>query len=354
MTSKDFGWASKYAIMDMVAYNAFNVDDKIAVLEAIENLDNPQLENLGLAIISCDNDIDAEMILESLVVKNPQLSYINEKKFSELRNMFFEEDQTDCDYISDVLFESNRNKFLQEEGENNQESFSASLKNVILFGSVSSAIALIMSNAQKNGYQDTKKGINSVLNDFIKTNKKAYNTLAEIPVVRTFISGSKVAGKDGKKIFRYDDAGKLVSQAKGRTAADALINKNKHKFKNVKGGARSFEKNFPQMMKTSGKILVVAAGITAVTMVAYKIFKNQKDVAVQSCRSLEGSAQKECELQYRIKGCDAAIYKLDSALQGCDQKSDPEKCKHSLQSQLWNWRKRKKGYQAKLGKPSIR
>jgi hypothetical protein len=102
--------------------------------------------------------------------------------------------------------------------------------------------------------------------------------------------------------------------------------------------------------QTSGKTALITAGIAGAVYAGYKAYDRYYSQAGKSCKGLKGSQRSKCVYMYKDKASNEAITKLKEALSGCQEKSDPDKCKMSIMRQLTKWRTRQKKYQQKLKK----
>jgi hypothetical protein len=130
-----------------------------------------------------------------------------------------------------------------------------------------------------------------------------------------------------------DGRGKGKGQPRGRR-----VNKNKKPCNPKTGDGYS-------VVLISG-----SPGIVALTALAYTIYKYYTDAARKSCNNLRGNNRKICILTFRINAATAAIKKLEEGLPACEEKNNPEKCKYSIQKEIWHWKQRREKYQNQLAK----
>ena len=306
-------WAARRAMIDLVVMEHFEVSDKIGVASMIESMPSKNIPKLFETLSNLD-DVKGKELLEAVYADHnchtaPSV-VVNEATWQDQRNM--------------VL--------LRETDESGPSTkLDNDLARIVLYSSVPVAsAALIKAMATPDGI----KNINGTLSYIAMTNGVQYNK------VKAFIKNA--TGKNLLPAWEpHLNAVRGLVNAESPAAASAV----KAKWRQDIFGNFSLRK----FLSTSAKVVLVTAGITALIMLCHKVFNKMNMQALNSCKGT-GPEKKKCMLLFKIKACDMAIQKFEEAAPGCEKKSNPQKCKLSLQKEIWYWTKRKGKYQDELQK----
>jgi hypothetical protein len=336
INKNDFSQASRLALMELTMLGEYGVSDKVGVCECIENLSDEDAVKLASTIIKLDDDIASKKLLENLYhqsiqSKNSNVSLINESSWNNSRNMLLEADAATTE-------------------ENVQH-----LRSLLRTGGIAAASAWLI-----KVYVQNPNEASLYMSRLKKLSFESYEKLAD----------SVRAITKGKIIF--PTAVKTIAAQSGVADAHAAIANSitqrekeipKKYFEDLKKAKENLKKAHSEDLKTSfsnmkshyskvfnGTVIVATLGITALAVALVKLYQEFLSDAAKSCRSHKGIEKRICMLTHRISACNVAIQKCQQALGGCQSKSNPEKCIHSIQTQIWNWQRRKKNFEQKLAR----
>lgn len=98
--------------------------------------------------------------------------------------------------------------------------------------------------------------------------------------------------------------------------------------------------------------ILAAAGITAMIIAISKYFSKTSREIRKVCGKYPKRSKdyRKCSLTLKIKACDQIIAKLKQAMKECNKKSNPYKCKNSVQKNIYIWQTRRDEYAAQLAR----
>ncbi len=364
--TKDFCWAAECALTDLIMLEIYQVKDKMGLCQVIDEMTNQEIFDLTTHLITLDENSVARHLdsiyYDYLQEKSEDLCIPNERTLLYERNFILSEANESKDLSAEEIIQIGRNV-----------SISAAV----------TAYAAIFANDPPKAIKKYKRINRELGRDFtkaIRSNPKLWNAVdPKSYVKRQSIERTRAAIKKGlkNKTLTQAEADKMRKGAaakadkvaswatsKSKTAAlndkvRDLVAKSKETPQQANARKKA-AKNAKEALKkaNNGKIplgkgskaVLIGSGIVAVSVLAYTIYKNLNDKARKSCAGQKGKAKTICMTRYRITACDKSIKALQESLPGCQEKSDPTKCKYSVQKQIWNWTRRKQKYQQKLAK----
>lgn len=98
--------------------------------------------------------------------------------------------------------------------------------------------------------------------------------------------------------------------------------------------------------------ILATAGITAMIIAISRYFSKTSREIRKVCGKYpkQSKEYRKCALTLKIKACDQIIAKLKQAMKECDKKSNPYKCKNSVQKNIYVWQTRRDEYVAQLAR----
>lgn len=324
---KDFCWAAKHAIIDLVMLECYTVHDKVGVSEFIEDMKSRDLYNLTTTMFMLDETTNSWLLTnlynDYLQSKNSDILVTRESQWAEKRNMT-------------LLSEANPSD------DDDATKLAGDISDAVMKGSLVMAVGLI---ARKAVDPKNRKVIKDALGILRRDKGKIYNRIAKQPIVKQFAPGARMSTKTGQKIFTKDPAANLSNKLK--RAGDRAITLAKDLDKKITKVRNMKTKD---LMKMNLKYVIPIAGMAGATALAYAIYQRMYSSAAKSCEKMKGREKSKCMMRFKINAANQAIDKLQEMIIGCENKKDPDKCKYSIQRQIWNWTRRKQKYQEKLAK----
>lgn len=292
-------------LMDCIILGDFQLQNKIGVLEMVENMPSQEFHKIYESFLV----MDTIQIRECL-----NLLY---------SNYLIESNSFSMSIGNQNVWETSRNDILIEKkgtGEDiDQENLNKALVKVAMTSSVPVTAAFIFKH-----HKDNPKALKKAMTHLKNTLPKQYNKIVKMKVIRQILPDQKRA----KKII--DDA--FQTGAKKINKLDVTL----AKMKTAKPG--------DSILIAIGAI----GGVVAVATALQYTYQRFMSKAAKSCKGQKGKAKTICMLHFKIASANEAIKTAQTMMKGCDKKPDPEKCKYSLNQKIWYWNKRKVKYQKKL------
>lgn len=157
----------------------------------------------------------------------------------------------------------------------------------------------------------------------------------------------KSIGQKFKEVFvRSDETIQSDDAFKQSMQAQNELNQAKFEFKEK---LNQLEKSGAKWnLGTSGKVILITAGILALATAAYMIYLKKFSQAHIACSNQKGYNKKICMLNFKIKAAQDAIRKLQEALTACHQSSNVTKCQWSVTRKIRNWNEKIAAWQTKV------
>jgi len=318
----------KIALMELVMFGEYKVSDKIGVCEFIERMSDDQLENIAETLIVLDSESDQKSLLENNY--NEELKKKNSSVF-----------------MSESIFAKNRDQLILQEAD---DSGTPDAMKILKVGGVSALGLYII----KHQAEDPAE-VSRMMTNLRQTNLRAYETVAayvrhvtngkiDLPSMKkTNVALTNLHNAQQAMSNRYK-ARKPITPALKNAIDKAKDEVKTAKSLDLKGGAAGLKR----AGKYSGLVILAMMGLTGLAIMLVHIYQQYLSDAAVHCKNKKGKENKICILTYKIEACEVAIRKCREALGGCKDKANPEKCIHSVQTQIWNWEKRKRKYQQKI------
>lgn len=339
---KDFCWASRHALMDLVMLEEYNVSNKVGVTNFIEEMSDGDIYDLTMSMLHTDESIHSTMLEHSYKEYLSGKILINEQSFINGRMEYLTEDS---DKKSDGI---NAQKII----------------NIAVTGSIAQAATqyflwtLKDPPAAKAARGEISKGLGSRWDNAIKKIPRLHKMIYPEEYTRQKLTKETLKGS-AKKLTSAQK--KKIEEEVQKAVGDSKVVKGRKWFKRqidkiiedpeVTAQKKEAAKKLKGEQKSNnGKVVLAVAGIVALTALAYTIYKYYTDAARKSCNNLRGNNRKICILTFRINAATAAIKKLEEGLPACEEKNNPEKCKYSIQKEIWHWKQRREKYQNQLAK----
>jgi len=318
---RNFCWAAKHAIIDLVMFEHFDVPNRVGVSEMVENMRPSEVCSLAQLMMSVDDSTSSqiltEMYTENIQSENTGVHLMTESKFADKRYS--------------VLTEA----------ENDSKVTPKDLSEAIMLGSMPMALALFVRAMRHGGVEEAK----TLMSGLLKYNEKAYNIFARQPIVRKILPGAATV-KGGKVVaMAVNPADELISKLKKNAVKSRDVAQQIEDF-SLKATANNIVK---YGIKNKYRI-IATIGVTGASVLAYTIYQKMFSPAAKSCNKYKGVEKTKCMLRYKIAAASTASDQLQQMMAGCDEHKNPQKCKFSIQRDMWNWNRRKQKYQSKLAK----
>ena len=369
MNTKIFATAARHTLIDMVMFDALDISDKVGVATYIEEASEEKILQLFESVLHSETEFHSKQLLES--------NYLESIKGNGI--------------INEIIWNNGRNNILMEaEGETTIKIDPSVLVNVFKSGGFI-AVLLYMGNvlvkhgpdevrkqmaylesANLAGYDRLRHALDIILKKFgtkTPTFEEYRKAVREYIGAHESIKGQKeslisakntLTGLIGKSNVNPQDKANLEKMV---ADLEQHISKSKsiisHGGKKIDAArARSLKKIItkskeagPAIKSVATKVGAVGASIVAMIFAGHYIWQKFLTQASRSCSKFKFGKQKDiCILKFKISAADAAIKKVQSELSKCKDHSDPEKCNHALQTEIWNWNRRKHNYMNRLAK----
>jgi len=365
LQEQDFCWVSRHALMDLVMLEVYKVKDKIGVTEFIENMNDHEIYDLTTSMVRLDESIHTDLLNHLYIHNLKELR--NDLPIYNMSNIYEQRDL----YLSEA--EDNKSS---ETSDNDKKMTAGTIIGIGMTVSLTAAV----NEYVKWLFRKPKEALKARKDIARALGKKFDTAVNNIPILKKIIYPEEYAKKFGdeltakiKKIKKMPPAEKtkLIKAAKQKIKDEVTkagrsptvrIRKTVEKIvkKITEDPAEVAKKQIQQKLAQElagkqpshvhGKIAVSLLGIVALTSLTYTIYKYVTDKARVSCKDQSGKAKTGCILKFKIAAATAAIKKLEEGLTGCDNKPDPNKCRYSIQKQIWYWNRRKQKYQEQMSK----
>jgi hypothetical protein len=319
----------KKTLMELVMLDQYDVSDKVGVCEFIERMDDKQIEELANDIILLEDDCGCKTLLESKY--NAELQKKNSSVF-----------------MAESLFSNHRNNILLQESDSDVPKYDigAAIKTGGVMGGAMWYMKTVVTNPPEASRQLANLKRHSL--DLYHSVARAIHNLSGGHITLPELSRTDKALTDLHDIhFKASEqmkAGKPLTDQMRRAAKRAELRVKKARSVDLSAGMRG--------VKKAGNIAALSVlalmGTTALALFTVRVYQKYLSDAAKNCRGKSGAAKELCINTFKIHACDAAIQKCKEALIGCSNKNNPEKCMHSIKTQIWNWERRKKTYQQKI------
>ena len=300
--------ATRRGLMDCIILDDFGVSDKMGVAEMVENMPDELFSNLYESFLKID-PIETKQSLDSMY-----------------SDYLIETNSSGVVIGKQNVWEDKRNNVLISEADNeksDQDKFNDALVKVAMTASAPVLIKFIVDEYRKPGGKD-------LVEDGVKHLKRkvpaAYARIQKAPIIR------QILPRAGAVKVKSDKAIDTISKAADKV--DATLAK-------IKRGTTS---------RNAMIGLAVLGGVTAVATAMQYTYQRYMSKAAKSCGGKSGRERTSCILKFKINAASQAVKAAEVMLDGCEDKSDPQKCKYSIQKKIWYWNKRKQKYQDKLAK----
>jgi hypothetical protein len=315
------------ALMELTMFGEYGVSDRVGVCEFIENLDDSQLNDLAKNIIMSENQNSCKEYLETkyyedLNYKNSSASIISESSFSNRRDQILlneADNKGDSDSLVRLLKTSG---WLAVAG--------YIIKNYSENPAEIARQMTILRQADLAAYEQIVSHIRLVTRGKINLPSRKHTDAA---LTNLHNAQQKMSNQYKERKPINNDLKNAVNRAKD----DVLRAKKLDLQKGIKDSS--------QAKKYSGKVILSIMGLTGLAILLSQIYHRYLSDAAKHCRGKSGKDRTICINTFKINACDAAIHKAREALTGCKDRVNPEKCVHSIQTQIWNWEKKKREYQ---------
>ena len=353
----DFCWAARHALLNLVKLEEYSVSNKIGMMNYLKEISDEDILDLT------DN-----------------MLHINESQHSRILEENYKNHISKDLLINEHVFFKGRDHFLSENDQSNQLSEKAKINaDTIIKIAVTTSVAQAairylewLAKAPKDAL-DAREYIagrlgakfEAIISMFPKVhNKLNPEGYANLRMTKEYLQ--QVAKQEAQTGVKVDPSqiqktlGEIKVKAKESVKdrkmvkARGWLNKQVEKLTETPEAAELRRQKAREALKGKkplhGKIALVLLGTVALSTLAYTIYKYYTDAARKSCRGHKGRAKKICILNYRITASKEAIKKLEEALPGCQEKNNPDKCKYSIQREIWQWNKRKTKYEEQYAK----
>jgi hypothetical protein len=354
MNTKIFATAARHALIDMTMFDILGVSDKVGVSTYLEEASDEKILQLLEAVLHSETEFHSKQLLESNYIESIKGNgIINEIIWNDGRNNILMEAEggeesgkkLDPEALLKVFKQAGVagtavywvhviTKYGPAEGE--RQLRNAELSGVMGIERVRAAVNRITSlayKASKKGYKNTvgpKKGFGEDTKEWQKYKEELQKQAAKL---------GKMKGKDVS-----------VNQLKSidREAQQLAKLRSKAMFEPVK---KLVSKVGSDIRSNAPKVAIGGAIIGGAIFGGHYIWQKFVSSAAKSCSKFKLGKQKDiCILKFKISAADAAIKKVQSDLPKCAQHQNPEKCTHALQTEIWNWNRRKHNYMSRLAK----
>ncbi len=315
------------ALQDCVMLSElFDVDEKVVFVNIIKGMNPIQLMEMSNVVVDLQTDEEHEILKECLVdVRNPVTP---EKEWNDDRNKLIQDnfDQVieRVATISNSSWLSSRDSFLSE-----AESDDDDIRKLVKYTSAAGIITKFI--------HDPK----SIDKTFIGL--KNYNIEKFNKVKRLWHYLNSPSGRNYLKQYK-----ELREKGASKETTREFIEK-AYKSR-LKTTARKAGKAIKKGTKVTAKYGAIAGGVVAFTTALYATYNRFFSNAAKQCNKVKGTTKTKCMLHARIRACDAAVTKARQDKTKCSRSSDPQKCKHRIDAEVWKWERRKRKYQTKLAK----
>jgi len=318
----------KMALMELTMLGEYGVSDRVGICEFIERMDENQIEDLAKDVIMLEDNVGCKTLLESKY--NEELQKQNTRV---------------C--MTESLFSSRRDNIILQEAEGDHIDLQGAIKTGGAMGGTMWVIKMSAENPPEAHAQMTNLRVIS---------SKMYETIAD--KVATLTHG-KIIFPTMKRTTRALDklstalkkAGSEYKDLKGNTLVstqdEIIMAKQRLKDARLKD-ITGLKKRYGNAIRHNGAIILAMMGLTGLAILANHIYQKYLSDAAKHCRGKQGVAKDICVSTFKIEACEAAIQKCREALGSCKDKPNPEKCTHSIQTQIWNWERRKRKYQQRI------
>lgn len=320
-------------LIDLVMTEHYQVENPIAVATMLESMSSQHIRKV-FDCLTKNNDILSTKVLNELLVQK------NNSNNSAI-------------IVNESVWKDQRNTVLLKEDDNKSHITDDEIIRVIKYGTIASLVPIYFT---KDGPARIANGLKLATDVPAQKYNAIRLSLIKLKKLKLHDKIQKASGAEKQKLIKQAHSvilpnitanTKLTNRwliKKDVPAAAKLAAKQKL-ITNIMGGVGS-------VLKTSGKVVLAVAGITALYLLIHKLFNKMNIAAAKACKGA-GSERKKCILTYKINACTEIIKKLEEALPGCKDKANPQKCTLSIQKEIWFWSKRKGQYQEALQKLSL-
>ena len=320
----------KKTLMELVMLGEYGVSDKVGICEFIERMDDNQIDDLTKDIIMLENYIgNCKIFLEFKY--NEELQKKNSSVF-----------------MTESLFSNRRDSIILQEADGDSQKID--LKGAIEMTGVTGGAMWYMKTGVTNPPEANRQMVNlrrSSLDMYHAVAGAIFNLSGRRIILpqlsrtdaqlRNLHNVHQAASEKMKAGIPYD---KSMDDAAKRAELKVKAARRIDLKKSIKG--------IEHAGHVAGLAVLSLMGTTALALLATHIYQKYLSDAAKNCRGKSGTAKELCINTFKISACDAAIQKCREALPGCKDKNNPEKCTHSIQTQIWNFERRKKLYQQKM------
>ena len=323
---KVLNWSIRHGLSDAIKHGTISVSDKVGMTNWIDSMSEEQLLETFDMINVLEIEHEQKKFLEesfrdAQIEKNPELITLTESVYANA--------------VGHILTEAD------ETSDPRKEPISKILKH----GTVAAGASYLLWVAMNKGPDE----FNRQLQGLKIISKEKYQQ-----VRNALYRMRKSKGENGilpdltKSIEKNRELHKHLSQ-KGNIDAETTAGLTGEMRSATSASLGNMKKNILGFLNKSKRYAVIALGLTATSALLFAVYQRFASKAAKACRGEAGSkARKVCVLRFKIKACDEAVRAGHEALGGCSKHKNPERCTHSIQSDIWNWQRRKKKYEAKL------
>ena len=317
----------KIALMELVMFGEYGVSDKVGICEFIERMDSIQLESLAKTLMLLDTESDQKFLLES--VYNEELQQKNSNV-----------------YMTESIFSKSRDQIILQEA----EEIPANVAEILKRGGYT-ALALYLIREQARNPAEVARMMTTLRQTKLAVYEKVAAVMREM--TRGKINYPTMKHTDAALTDLHNAQQTMANQYRAQKPITPSLKNAVEKAKEKVKAARSLdltrgEDATKKSLKYSGLAILTMMGLTGLAILLVHIYQKYLSDAAIHCKNKRGVENKVCMLTFKIEACEVALKKCREALVGCKDKPNPEKCIHSIQTQVWNWEKRKRKYQAKI------
>ena len=312
-------------------------DTKRALIDVIMLGDLQLKESAGIAeMIESDyitEDYASELL--SLAEKLPPGDF---RKVLENEYNDNNEKSADIPMLTEEVFFEARNNVLLESNDDDEEGhkYARWLNGQNLF-----TIAMIYMMADEAKKQNIKKGLKTAINMGLKGYERLQGFLRILPKLP----------KDAHELKTFWRHIKFDREGVPHLSNAAGV-KNINNLWATQDAQGVFHANISKIGVLALGTILAVAGITAMVIAISRYYSATSKEIRKVCGKYPKQTKeyRKCALTLKIKACDQIISKLKQAMKECDKKSNPYKCKNSVQKNIYVWQTRKEDLTTQLAR----